>query len=101
MRDQTSPHRNMNILHGQRPISMRPLCSCRRLSRKQARYPAKCATAYPLLLTIAPRPSGPMGYLNESLNDGLDRLQRLLLNMRSGDELACAEAARLSGLNQD
>jgi hypothetical protein len=42
-----------------------------------------------------------MGYLNESLNDGLDRLQRILLEMRHGDELACHEAARLSGLNQD
>ena len=42
-----------------------------------------------------------MGYFNDSLNDGLDRLQRLLLEMRNGDELACAEAARLSGLSQD
>jgi len=42
-----------------------------------------------------------MGYINESLNDGLDRLQRILLEMRNGDELACTEAARLSGLNQD
>lgn len=42
-----------------------------------------------------------MGYTNESLNDGLDRLQRVLLQMRTGDQLACAEAARLSGLNQD
>jgi DNA-binding IclR family transcriptional regulator len=42
-----------------------------------------------------------MGYINESLNDGLDRLQRVLLDMRNGDELACADAARLSGLNQD
>ena len=42
-----------------------------------------------------------MGYFNESLNDGLDRLQRILLEMRHGEELACAEAARLSGLNQE
>jgi DNA-binding IclR family transcriptional regulator len=42
-----------------------------------------------------------MGHFNESLNDGLDRLQRLLLEMRHGDELACDEAARLSGLNQE
>jgi DNA-binding IclR family transcriptional regulator len=42
-----------------------------------------------------------MGYINESLNDGLDRLQRVLLDMRNGDELVCADAARLSGLNQD
>ena len=42
-----------------------------------------------------------MGYFNESLNDGLDRLQRILLEMRHGEELACAEAARLSGLNPD
>jgi DNA-binding IclR family transcriptional regulator len=42
-----------------------------------------------------------MGYFNESLNDGLDRLQRVLLAMQHGDELACDEAARLSGLNPD
>ena len=41
-----------------------------------------------------------MGYLNESLNDGLDRLQQVLLEMRHGDSLACEEAARLSGLNE-
>jgi hypothetical protein len=40
-----------------------------------------------------------MSYTNESLNDGFDRLQRLLLQMRDGDELLCAEAARVSGLN--
>jgi DNA-binding IclR family transcriptional regulator len=40
-----------------------------------------------------------MSYTNESLNDGLDRLQQILLDMRHGDELACAEAARRSGLN--
>jgi len=42
-----------------------------------------------------------MGYFNESLNDGLDRLQRILLEMQHGDELACDEAARRSGLNPD
>ncbi len=32
--------------------------------------------------------------------EGFDRLQRLLLAMRAGDELAPSEAARLSGLNE-
>jgi DNA-binding IclR family transcriptional regulator len=41
-----------------------------------------------------------MGYTNESLNEGLDRLQRLLLAMRTGDDLRCQEAARLSGLSE-
>jgi DNA-binding IclR family transcriptional regulator len=41
-----------------------------------------------------------MSYSNESLNDGLDRLQRILLEMRHGDELVCDEAARRSGLNE-
>jgi DNA-binding IclR family transcriptional regulator len=41
-----------------------------------------------------------MGYSHDTLNDGLDRLQRLLLAMRAGDELHCSEAARLSGLNE-
>lgn len=40
-----------------------------------------------------------MAYTNESLNDGFDRLQRLLLAMRAGDEVDCSEAARLSGLS--
>jgi DNA-binding IclR family transcriptional regulator len=32
------------------------------------------------------------------MNDAFDRLQRLLLEMRTGDELALRDAARLSGL---
>jgi hypothetical protein len=91
----------MNNLHDQRSISMRQPRSFRQIARKQARKIAAPATAYPLLRISAPRPSGPMGYFNESLNDGLDRLQRLLLEMRNGDELGCDEAARLSGLNPD
>ena len=42
-----------------------------------------------------------MAYQNESLNDGLDRLQHMLLEMRHGDVVVCADAARLTGLNQE
>ena len=35
---------------------------------------------------------------NHPLNDAFDRLQRLLLAMRAGDELAARDAARLTGL---
>jgi hypothetical protein len=39
-----------------------------------------------------------MGYANASFNDAFDRLQRLLLTMRAGDELGPHDAARLTGL---
>jgi DNA-binding IclR family transcriptional regulator len=39
-----------------------------------------------------------MSGTNEPLNDAFDRLQRLLLAMRAGDELVPREAARLTGL---
>ena len=35
---------------------------------------------------------------NQPVNDVFDRLQRLLLEMRAGDELALHDAARLTGL---
>lgn len=35
---------------------------------------------------------------NLTVNDAFDRLQRLLLAMRMGDELAACEASRLTGL---
>ena len=35
---------------------------------------------------------------NQTLNDAVDRLQRLLLSMRAGDELASRDASRLTGL---
>jgi hypothetical protein len=41
-----------------------------------------------------------MSSANERLNDGLDRLQEHLVAMRDGDELTCADAARVSGLSQ-
>lgn len=41
-----------------------------------------------------------MGYSKDMMDEGFDRLQRLLLAMHAGDELACDEAARLSGLNE-
>ena len=41
-----------------------------------------------------------MNYTHEIFNDGFDRLQRLLLAMKAGDELRPADAARLSGLNE-
>jgi DNA-binding IclR family transcriptional regulator len=41
-----------------------------------------------------------MTYSNEDLNDGIDRLQHLLLELRNGDTLACAEAARTCGLSE-
>jgi DNA-binding IclR family transcriptional regulator len=37
---------------------------------------------------------------NEDLNAGLDRLQNVLLGLRDGDGLACAEAARNCGLSE-
>ncbi|MGE0449880.1 MAG: hypothetical protein AB7Q29_09895 [Vicinamibacterales bacterium] len=39
-----------------------------------------------------------MNGLNAPLNDAFDRLQRLLLAMRAGDELEPRDAARLTGL---
>jgi hypothetical protein len=39
-----------------------------------------------------------MSEKNESMNDAFDRLQRLLLSMRTGDQLATHEASRLTGL---
>jgi DNA-binding IclR family transcriptional regulator len=35
---------------------------------------------------------------NQPVNDAFDRLQRLLLAMRAGDELASRDASRLTGL---
>jgi DNA-binding IclR family transcriptional regulator len=35
---------------------------------------------------------------NDPLDDAFDRLQRLLLAMQTGDELATHDAARLTGL---
>jgi DNA-binding IclR family transcriptional regulator len=39
-----------------------------------------------------------MTHFNEPLNDAFDRLQRLLLAMRTGDELGPRDASRLTGL---
>lgn len=39
-----------------------------------------------------------MEHSNDPLNDAFDRLQRLLLAMRAGDELVTRDAARLTGL---
>lgn len=39
-----------------------------------------------------------MSISNAPLDDAFDRLQRLLLAMREGDEVAAREAARLTGL---
>ena len=39
-----------------------------------------------------------MSDTNEPMNDAFDRLQRLLLAMRAGDELASRDASRLTGL---
>lgn len=41
-----------------------------------------------------------MNGLKAPLNDAFDRLQRLLLAMRAGDELETREAARLTGLTE-
>jgi DNA-binding IclR family transcriptional regulator len=35
-----------------------------------------------------------------SVNEGFDRLQRLLLTMRAGDDLKAADAAEVTGLNE-
>jgi DNA-binding IclR family transcriptional regulator len=34
------------------------------------------------------------------VNEGFDRLQRLLLAMRAGDDLTAADAAEVTGLNE-
>ena len=39
-----------------------------------------------------------MSDTNQPVNDAFDRLQRLLLAMRTGDQLATHEASRLTGL---
>ena len=39
-----------------------------------------------------------MSDTNAPLDDAFDRLQRLLLAMRTGDELASRDASRLTGL---
>jgi DNA-binding IclR family transcriptional regulator len=38
--------------------------------------------------------------LSLSVNEGFDRLQRLLLAMRAGDDLTVADAAEVTGLNE-
>lgn len=40
----------------------------------------------------------PMNETNAPIHDAFDRLQRLLLTMRTGDELGPRDAARLTGL---
>lgn len=42
-----------------------------------------------------------MGFLSRKADDGFDRLQTLLLNMRAGDALCIDDAARASGLSED
>ena len=37
----------------------------------------------------------------QNVSDGFDRLQRLLLAMRAGDELRASEAATVTGLTAD
>jgi DNA-binding IclR family transcriptional regulator len=39
-----------------------------------------------------------MSDINEPMNDAFDRLQRLLLAMRAGDELDPRDVSRLTGL---
>ncbi|MFN7914263.1 MAG: hypothetical protein U0Q55_02910 [Vicinamibacterales bacterium] len=39
-----------------------------------------------------------MNHGNAPMDDAFDRLQRLLLAMRTGDEVATREASRLTGL---
>jgi hypothetical protein len=39
--------------------------------------------------------------MSRSAEDGFDRLQRLLLAMRAGDELLPPDAARVTGLSED
>jgi hypothetical protein len=49
---------------------------------------------------LAGHPALAMRYPTENLDDGLDRLQQLLLGLRNGEALACAEAARTCGLSE-
>lgn len=42
-----------------------------------------------------------MSFLSRKADEGFDRLQTLLLNMRAGDALCIDDAARASGLSQD
>jgi hypothetical protein len=39
--------------------------------------------------------------MSHNIDDGLDRLQQLLLKMRAGDEVVPPEAARATGLSED
>jgi DNA-binding IclR family transcriptional regulator len=39
--------------------------------------------------------------MNQNKNEAFDRLQHLLVAMRSGDELRSSDAARLTGLSED
>jgi len=41
-----------------------------------------------------------MDPISLSVNEGFDRLQRLLLAMRPGDDLTAADAAEVTGLNE-
>ncbi len=42
-----------------------------------------------------------MSFLSRKTDEGFDRLQTLLLNMRAGDALCVDEAVRASGLSED
>lgn len=42
-----------------------------------------------------------MSFLSRKADEGFDRLQTLLLNMRAGDALCVEEAVRASGLSED
>ncbi len=41
-----------------------------------------------------------MHHTSTSMDDAFDRLQRLLLAMRTGDDLVIRDASRLSGLSE-
>jgi len=41
-----------------------------------------------------------MGTMSPSVNEGFERLQRLLLAMEVGDDLAVSDAVQVSGLTQ-
>jgi DNA-binding IclR family transcriptional regulator len=41
-----------------------------------------------------------MDRMSVSVNEGFDRLQRLLLAMRAGDDLTAADASEVTGLNE-
>src|SRR6266498_3712419 len=40
-------------------------------------------------------------YAKQNVNEGFDRLQRLLLAMRAGDELRASDASHVCGLSED